>query len=96
MPSRTFIMQEEAKALGFQAQKHRFTLVMCGNAACFMTKPGLIYSSRNPRALKTKNNDASPTYWMHNMDDKSAHSGLVQKMFLPEGQVFFEKKRTRL
>lgn len=33
MPSRTFIMQEEAKSPGFKAQKNRLTLVMCGNAA---------------------------------------------------------------
>lgn len=44
MPSRTYIMQEEAKAPGFKAQKDRVTLVMCGNAASFMIKPGLIYS----------------------------------------------------
>lgn len=53
-PSRTFIMQEEAKALGFQAQKDRLTLVMCGNAAGFMIKPGLIYRSKNPKAIQTK------------------------------------------
>lgn len=55
MPSRTFIMQDEAKAPGFKAQKDRVTLVMCGNAAGFMIKPGLIYRSKNPRALKNKN-----------------------------------------
>ncbi|XP_063599692.1 tigger transposable element-derived protein 1-like [Penaeus indicus] len=43
MPSRTFIMQDEAKALGFKAQKDCVTLAMCGNAAGFMIKPGVIY-----------------------------------------------------
>ncbi|XP_039610973.1 tigger transposable element-derived protein 1-like [Polypterus senegalus] len=66
MPSRTFIMKDEAKALGFKAHKDRITLVMCGNAAGFMIKPGLIYKSKNPRALKNKNKNLLPDYWMHN------------------------------
>lgn len=66
MPSRTFIMQEEAKAPGFKAQKDRLNLVMCGNAAGFMIKPGLINRSKNPRALKNKNKNGLPVYWMHN------------------------------
>uniref|UniRef100_A0A3P9IA29 DDE-1 domain-containing protein n=1 Tax=Oryzias latipes TaxID=8090 RepID=A0A3P9IA29_ORYLA len=58
MPSRTFKMQEEAKAPGFKAQKDRLTLVMCGNAAGFMIKPGLIYRSKNPRCyLRGKGQD---------------------------------------
>ena len=44
-------MQEEAVALGFKAQKDRLSLVMCGNAAGFMNKPGLIYRFKNPREL---------------------------------------------
>ena len=62
MPSRTFMMQEEAKDPGFKAQKHRLTPVMCGNCAGFMIKPGLIYRSRNPKTLKTGNEDALPVY----------------------------------
>uniref|UniRef100_A0A8C7ZD10 HTH CENPB-type domain-containing protein n=1 Tax=Oryzias sinensis TaxID=183150 RepID=A0A8C7ZD10_9TELE len=54
MPSRTFKMQEEAKSPGFKAQKDRLTLVMCGSAAGFMIKPGLIYRSKNPRGWMTK------------------------------------------
>lgn len=38
MPSRTFIMQDEAKASGFKVQKDHVTLGMCGNAAGFMIK----------------------------------------------------------
>ncbi|XP_070593700.1 tigger transposable element-derived protein 1-like isoform X2 [Erythrolamprus reginae] len=66
MPSRTFLMQDEAKAPGFKAMKDRVTLIMCGNAAGFLMKPGLIYKSRNPRALKNRNKNALPVYWMHN------------------------------
>lgn len=73
MPSRTFIMQDEAKAPGFKAQKGCVTLVMCGNAAGSMIKLGLIYRSKNPRVLKNKNKNALPVYWMHNkgLDDES-------------------------
>lgn len=63
---RTFIMQDKAKAPGFKAPKDCVTLVMCGNAAGFMIKPVLIYRSKNPGALKNKNKNALPVYWMHN------------------------------
>lgn len=39
---------------------------MCGNAAGFMIKAGLIYRSKNPRAQENKNEVALPVYWMHN------------------------------
>ncbi|XP_066977814.1 tigger transposable element-derived protein 1-like [Macrobrachium rosenbergii] len=63
MPSRTFLFKEEAKASGFKAFKDHVTLVMCGNAAGFLLKPGLIYKSKNPRALKNKNKNLLPVYW---------------------------------
>lgn len=31
-----------------------------------MTKPGLIYRSKNPRVPKNKTKDDSPAYWKHN------------------------------
>uniref|UniRef100_A0A671Y9S5 DDE-1 domain-containing protein n=1 Tax=Sparus aurata TaxID=8175 RepID=A0A671Y9S5_SPAAU len=49
MPSRTFIMQDEAKAPGFKAQKDRVTLVMCGNANALP-----IYWMHNAKAWMTK------------------------------------------
>uniref|UniRef100_A0A8C5WFA2 HTH CENPB-type domain-containing protein n=1 Tax=Leptobrachium leishanense TaxID=445787 RepID=A0A8C5WFA2_9ANUR len=66
MPSRIYIMTDEAKAPGFKAQKDRVTLIMCGNAAGYMMKPGLIHKSANQRALKNKNKNLLPVYWMHN------------------------------
>uniref|UniRef100_A0A8C5PWV6 HTH CENPB-type domain-containing protein n=1 Tax=Leptobrachium leishanense TaxID=445787 RepID=A0A8C5PWV6_9ANUR len=66
MPFRTYIMKDETKAPGFKAQKDRVTLIMCGNAAGYMMKPGLIHKSANPRALKNKNKNLPPVYWMHN------------------------------
>lgn len=43
MPSRTFIMKEEARAPGFKAYKDRVTLIMCGNAAGFMIHTARAY-----------------------------------------------------
>ncbi|XP_064115153.1 tigger transposable element-derived protein 1-like [Macrobrachium nipponense] len=55
MPSRTYLMLDEAKASGLKTQKDRLTLMMCWNAAGFMLKPGLFYKASNTRALKNKN-----------------------------------------
>ena len=95
MPSRTFIMQGEAKAPGFKAQKDRLTLVMCGNAAAFMIKPGLIYRSKNPRALKTKNKDALPVYWMHNAKawmTKALNLDWFKNCFIPKFKCYWRGK----
>ncbi|XP_064117867.1 tigger transposable element-derived protein 1-like [Macrobrachium nipponense] len=66
MSSRTYLMKDEAKASGFKAQKDRVTLLMCGNAAGFILKPGLINKAANSRALKNKNKALLPVFWMHN------------------------------
>lgn len=66
MPSRKFIMNEEAKAPGFKAYKDRMTLILCGNVAGFLLKPGLIYKSKNPYALKNKTKSLLPVHWMNN------------------------------
>uniref|UniRef100_A0A0L8HVI5 Uncharacterized protein n=1 Tax=Octopus bimaculoides TaxID=37653 RepID=A0A0L8HVI5_OCTBM len=47
MPSRTYIMKDEARVPGFKAQKDKVTLIMGGNAVGFMMKPGLIYKFAN-------------------------------------------------
>ncbi|XP_051934853.1 tigger transposable element-derived protein 1-like isoform X3 [Hippocampus zosterae] len=64
--SRTTIMDEGARASGFQAPKDRLSLIMCVNAAGYMIKPALICKSKNPRSLKNKNKNLLPVYWMHN------------------------------
>ncbi|XP_064077623.1 tigger transposable element-derived protein 1-like [Macrobrachium nipponense] len=66
MPFWTYLMKGRAKAFGFKAQKDKVTLLMCGNAAGFMLKPGLIYKAANPRTLKKKNTALLPMFWMHN------------------------------
>ncbi|XP_062844657.1 tigger transposable element-derived protein 1-like [Trichomycterus rosablanca] len=95
MPSRTFIMKEEAQAPGFKAHKDRITLVMCGNAAGFMIKPGLIYKSKNPRALKNKNKNLLPVYWMHNPKawiTRFLTSDWFHQCFIPEVKIYLAEK----
>ncbi|XP_028664099.1 tigger transposable element-derived protein 1-like [Erpetoichthys calabaricus] len=95
MPSRTFITKEEAKAPGFKAHKDRITLVMCANAAGFMIKPGLIYKSKNPRALKNKNKNLLPVYWMHNPKawiTKRLTSDWFHQCFIPEVKTYLADK----
>ncbi|XP_039608826.1 tigger transposable element-derived protein 1-like [Polypterus senegalus] len=95
MPSYTFIMKEEAKAPGFKAHKDRITLVMCANAAGFMIKPGLVYKSKNPRALNNKNKNMLPVYWMHNMKawiTKRLTSDWFHQCFIPEVKIYLAEK----
>ena len=91
MPSRTFLMKDEAKAPGFKAQKDRVTLIMCGNAAGFMLKPGLIYKAANPRTLKNKNKNLLPVYWMNNPKawiTKSLASDWFHRNFILEARAY--------
>ena len=95
MPSRTFLFKEEAKAPGFKAHKDRVTLVMCGNAAGFMSKPGLVYKSKNSRALKNKNKNLLPVYWMHNNKawiTKILTSDWFHQCFIPQVRVYLAEK----
>uniref|UniRef100_A0A8C7YVX0 DDE-1 domain-containing protein n=1 Tax=Oryzias sinensis TaxID=183150 RepID=A0A8C7YVX0_9TELE len=92
MPSRTFLMEDEMKAPGFKAQKDRFTL-MCGNAAGRMMKPGLIYKSANPRALKSQN--TLPVFWMHNSKawiTKVLTSNWFYQSFIPQAREYLHEK----
>ena len=89
IPSRTFIMIEEAQATGFKNQKDRLTLIMCGNAAGFMLKTGLIYRSANPRAMKNKNKNLLPVHWMHNPKawiTKLLMSDWFHQCFIPQAR----------
>ena len=95
MPSRTFLFKEEAKASGFKAFKDRVTLVMCGNAAGFLLKPGLIYKAKNPRALKHKNKNLLPVYWMHNQKawiTKMLTSNWFHQCFIPQVSKYLVEK----
>ncbi|XP_004082589.1 tigger transposable element-derived protein 1-like [Oryzias latipes] len=85
----------QAKASGFRGQKDRVTLVMCGNAAGFMIKPGLISRLKNPRALKNKNMSALPVYWMHNTMawmTKALNLNWFKGCFIPEVKGYLTEK----
>ncbi|KAF7239066.1 Tigger transposable element-derived protein 1 [Varanus komodoensis] len=91
MLSRTYIMKDEAKAPGFKAQKDRVTLIMCGNSAGYMMKPGLIYKSANPKALKNKNKNLLPVYWMQNPKawiTKILTSNWFHQCFIPQAKEY--------
>ena len=95
MPSRTFIFKDEAKVRGFKAFKDRVTIVMCGNAAGFSLKPGLIYKSKNPRALKNKDKNLLPVHWMHNAKGwitKQLSSDWFHECFIPQVKRYLGDK----
>uniref|UniRef100_A0A5S6Q2U4 DDE-1 domain-containing protein n=1 Tax=Trichuris muris TaxID=70415 RepID=A0A5S6Q2U4_TRIMR len=66
MPTRTYIHRNARQAAGFKPFKDRFTLVLCGNAAGHMIKPGLIYRACTPRSLKNKDKKSLPVFWQYN------------------------------
>uniref|UniRef100_A0A3P9I0D2 DDE-1 domain-containing protein n=1 Tax=Oryzias latipes TaxID=8090 RepID=A0A3P9I0D2_ORYLA len=87
--------KEEVKAPGFKAQKDRLTLIMCGYAAGFMIKPGLIYRSKNPRTLKNKNKDDLPVYWMYNAKawmTKALNLDWFKNCFIPQVKCYLRGK----
>ncbi|KAM9332718.1 tigger transposable element-derived protein 1-like [Pholidichthys leucotaenia] len=95
MPSRTFLYKDEVKRPGFKAHKDRVTLLMCGNAAGFMLKPGLIYKSLNPRALKNKNKALLPVYWMSNKKawvTKALTLDWFVNCFIPQVKLYLAEK----
>ena len=95
MPSRTFLFKDEVKKPGFKAHKERVTLIMCGNAAGFMIKPGLIYKSSNPRALKNKNKALLPVYWMYNAKawiTKALTNDWFINCFIPQVKLYLAER----
>ncbi|XP_068617067.1 tigger transposable element-derived protein 1-like [Brachionichthys hirsutus] len=95
MPSRTFIMQEEARAPGFEAYKDRVTLILCGNAAGFLLKPGLIYKTKTPRALKNKTKSLLPVHWLHNPTatiTKQSTAEWFRDCFVPQAKLYLAEK----
>ncbi|XP_037540482.1 tigger transposable element-derived protein 1-like [Nematolebias whitei] len=86
IPSHTF-MKEEAK--------ERLTLIMCGNAAGFMIKPGLIYKSKNPPALKNISKSSLPVHWMYNSKawlTKVLTTSWFHNCFIPEVKLYLAEK----
>lgn len=95
MPSRTFLFTDEVKRPGFKAHKDRVTVIMAGNAAGFMLKPGLIYKSKKPRALKNKNMALLPVFWMHNSKawmTKALTLEWFLHCFIPQVKLYLAEK----
>ncbi|XP_066471532.1 tigger transposable element-derived protein 1-like [Tiliqua scincoides] len=96
MPNRTYLHRSAKRAPGFKAWKDRLTLVLCGNAAGHMIKPGLIYRARSPRALKGRNKNCLPVFWQHNKKAWMTATLCLEwfhKCFVPEAKRYLEEKR---
>ncbi|KFD54655.1 hypothetical protein M513_04355 [Trichuris suis] len=95
MPSRTYIHKDARQAMGFKAFKDRLTLVLCGNAAGHMIKPGVIYRACTPRPLKNKSKESFPVFWQHNR--KAWMTAILflewlQQCFIPEVKSYLRAK----
>lgn len=67
MPDRTFISKNETAMPGFKVFKEGLKLLLVENAAeYFKLKPFLIYTSKNPRALKGIDKTRLPIVWRSN------------------------------
>ncbi|KAM7167732.1 tigger transposable element-derived protein 1-like [Macrochelys suwanniensis] len=95
MPTRTYISKSERQAPGFKAAKNRVTVLLCGNAAGHLIKPGLLYRSANPRALKGKNKNLLPVFWQSNKKAwvmAATFLDWFHKCFILEVKQYLEEK----
>ncbi|KFD48110.1 hypothetical protein M513_11053 [Trichuris suis] len=95
MPSRTYIHKDARQAMGFKAFKDRLTLVLCGNAAGHMIKPGVIYRACTPRPLKNKSKESFPVFWQYIR--KAWMTAILflewlQQCFIPEVKSYLRAK----
>ncbi|KFD66378.1 hypothetical protein M514_21408 [Trichuris suis] len=91
LPNCPYLMKDEATPPGVKVRKDRVTLIMCGNAAGHMLKPGLIHKSPDPRSLKNENKNLLPVFWMHHPKSwmtKALFSQWFQQCFVPQAKQF--------
>ncbi|CAI9726950.1 transposable element-derived 1-like [Octopus vulgaris] len=91
MPSRAYIMKDEARSPTFKAQMYRMILIICENSVGFMMKPGLIYKSANLGAFKPKNKNLLLVHLMHNTKawiTKSLTLNWSQQCFSPQAKEY--------
>lgn len=85
-----------AQAPDFKAAKDWLALLFCGNAEGHMIKPGLIYKTGLPHALKGKDEQELPVFWMTSRKAWSTEP-LVKEWyyynFLPEVRNYLTEKK---
>ena len=64
MPQRIFISKKEK--WGVKVGRYRSTLLFCANAVRFMVRTDLMCKAANPRALKGKDKQQLPGFWLYN------------------------------
>ncbi|XP_068210919.1 titin homolog [Palaemon carinicauda] len=95
MPFRTYIHKRAKRTLGFKEWKDRLSVVLCGNAAGHMIKPGVVYRMKNPCALKDKYKWTLPVFWQQNAKAELTASLFKQWFrgcFVPEVKLYLEKE----
>ncbi|CAI5773286.1 transposable element-derived 1-like [Podarcis lilfordi] len=96
MPERTYISKSEKQAPGFKAANDRVTVLLCGSAAGHLIKPGLLYRSAVPRALKGKNKNLLPVFWQSNKKawvTAATFQDWFHNCFVPEVKRYLEEKQ---
>jgi len=95
MPNMTCIHKSAKQAPGFKAWKDRLMLVLYGNAAGHMIKPGIVYRAKNPCALKNKNKQFLPIFWQHNLKTwvmAVLFTKWFHQYFIPEVKSIWRRK----
>nr|XP_020660653.1 tigger transposable element-derived protein 1-like [Pogona vitticeps] len=95
MPERTYIQKCAKQAPGCQLWKDRLTLILCGNTAGHMIKPGVVYRAKNPRALKDKDKSYLPVFWQHHRHAWLTDSLFIEwfrQCFILEAKEYFEQE----
>jgi uncharacterized protein CbrC (UPF0167 family) len=99
MPNRMYIHKSAKQAPGFKAWKDRLTLVLCGNAAGHIIKPGVVYRAKNPRTLKNKNKNYLPVFWQQNQKawvTAVFYTKWFHQCFIPEVKNTWNRKGCHL
>lgn len=90
-----YIQKSAKQTPGHKTWKDRLTLVLCGNAAGHMIKPGVVYRVKNPHALKNKNKDYLPVFWQHNQNvwvTAILFMEWFHQCFIPEVKKYLEEE----
>ncbi|XP_065261952.1 tigger transposable element-derived protein 1-like [Emys orbicularis] len=93
MPTHTYISKSERQAPGFKAGKDCVTVLLCGNAAGHLIKPGLFYRAANQD--KGKNKNLLLVFWQSNKKawvTAALFLDWFHKCFILEVKQYLEEK----